>query len=199
MESVAPRVEAVQWSPLCIKQLGLQGLACLAACGKQLKRGCSDLLKTYATEALIGALEAAGAAKAAAASDVDSTAEQNAVNSAINGLSWLLKQVPKDQHAELLAVASEHVVLYPAVAQWQAHQFCRLGVRIHHTQLIAAANSMVLGVEVWAQTQQEFEIRSDISPAAVAICCNNTNHWVSGMLLYSSKRGCCACGTHVTG
>jgi hypothetical protein len=75
MESVAPRVIAVQWLPLCIQQLGLQGLACLAACSKQLRRDYSDLLQNDAAEALLGALQAAGAAKAAIC-DVGSTAAE---------------------------------------------------------------------------------------------------------------------------
>jgi hypothetical protein len=182
MESVPPRLEAVQWLPLCINQLGLQGLACLASCSKQLQRDCCVLLDTDATAALIGALQAAGTAGAAAASHVGSTAEEheNAVNSAINGLSWLLKIVQKEQHSELLAIASEHVVRYPAVAEWQAQQFCGIGVRIHHTQLLAAANSMVLGMEVWVKVQRQLDIKTDISAAAAAICDSRRTYWVGG-------------------
>jgi hypothetical protein len=42
-------------------------------------------------------------------------------------------------------------------------------VRVSYAQLLAAANSMVAGVEVWVQAQQQLGIQTDIPAAAVAI------------------------------
>jgi hypothetical protein len=75
-------------------------------------------------------------------------------------------------------MAAEHVVRYPAVAEWQAVQFCGTGVRISYAQLLDAANSMVAGVEVWVQAQRQLEIETDISAAAVAIRGSRQSYWV---------------------
>jgi hypothetical protein len=51
-------------------------------------------------------------------------------------------------------------------------------MRISYAQLLAAADSMVAGVEVWVQAQEELGIENAISAAAVKIC--HYNGWVSG-------------------
>jgi hypothetical protein len=43
-------------------------------------------------------------------------------------------------------------------------------MRVTYSQLLAAADSMVAGVEVWGQAQSKMGILSDIPPAAVCIC-----------------------------
>jgi hypothetical protein len=47
------------------------------------------------------------------------------------------------------------------------------GLCVSYTQLLAAANSMVAGVEVWVQAQQELCVRTDVPRAALHICCKN--------------------------
>uniref|UniRef100_A0A383VP01 Uncharacterized protein n=1 Tax=Tetradesmus obliquus TaxID=3088 RepID=A0A383VP01_TETOB len=47
------------------------------------------------------------------------------------------------------------------------------GVRITYAQLLAAADSMVAGVEVWVQVQQQLGVQSDIPAAAAAVCCSD--------------------------
>jgi hypothetical protein len=48
---------------------------------------------------------------------------------------------------------------------------------IPYAQLLSAASSMVAGVEVWVEAQQQLGLASDIPAAAVAICCGQD--WVS--------------------
>jgi hypothetical protein len=58
-----------------------------------------------------------------------------------------------------------------------AKQLVKAGVRITYAQLLAAANSMVAGVEVWVQAQRELGIQTDIPDLAVTVCCGDD--WVS--------------------
>jgi hypothetical protein len=58
----------------------------------------------------------------------------------------------------------------PAVPVDMAMILVAAGVRTSYAQLIAAANNMVAGVEVWVQAQQQLEVDSDIPAVAQAIC-----------------------------
>jgi hypothetical protein len=55
-------------------------------------------------------------------------------------------------------------------------------MRVSYAQLLDAANSMVAGVEVWVQAQQQGQVESDIPEVAAAICCERSweKSWVSG-------------------
>uniref|UniRef100_A0A383VKT1 Uncharacterized protein n=1 Tax=Tetradesmus obliquus TaxID=3088 RepID=A0A383VKT1_TETOB len=46
------------------------------------------------------------------------------------------------------------------------------GMRITYAQLLAAADRMVAGVEVWVKAQQQLGIKTDVPVAAVSICCS---------------------------
>jgi hypothetical protein len=50
-------------------------------------------------------------------------------------------------------------------------------VHITYVQLLAAAHSMVAGVEMWVQAQQQLDVHTDIPALAAAICCGE--NWVS--------------------
>jgi hypothetical protein len=52
-------------------------------------------------------------------------------------------------------------------------------MRITYAQLLAAADSMVAGVEVWAQAQQALAITTDIPADIAAICCGDAEVLVS--------------------
>jgi hypothetical protein len=84
-------------------------------------------------------------------------------------------------------ISSAQVLTLPAVPLIEAKQLVSAGLRLSYAQLLAAANNMVAGVEVWVQAQQQLGIQTDIPAAAVAICCGGD--WVS-------RRGSgIACGT----
>jgi hypothetical protein len=52
-----------------------------------------------------------------------------------------------------------------------ALQLVKAGVRMSYARLLAAADSMVSGVEVWVLAQQLLGMQTDIPPAAIAACC----------------------------
>jgi hypothetical protein len=58
-----------------------------------------------------------------------------------------------------------------------SQQLVTAGVRISYAQLLAAANSMVAGAEVWVLAQRALAETSDIPATAVAVCCGGP--WVS--------------------
>jgi hypothetical protein len=71
-------------------------------------------------------------------------------------------------------------------------QLVSAGSRFSYAQLLAAAHSMVAGVEVWMQAQRELGVPSDVPAAAEAIWCSDVcnvyANWVSPVLL---RYGCC--------
>jgi hypothetical protein len=80
-------------------------------------------------------------------------------------LQWVVKAAPA-----AVAGASERLVGMPAVPLEMAQVLVAAGVRISYAQLIAAANSMVAGVEVWVQAQQQLGVDSDMPSVAKEIC-----------------------------
>jgi hypothetical protein len=159
--------------PLCSRQLGLPGLACLATCSKQCKLMCDELRRTDATDVLLGTLEAAIAEAQAAAGAIDSRKQANIA-------AWWQ---PVKEHMQampapfkVVGVASRLLWL-PSVPLKQATQWVKAGVRIRYAQLRAAASCMVSGLEVWVKAQQQLGIRSDIPMAAVDVCYGGV--WVS--------------------
>jgi hypothetical protein len=160
--------------PYCCTQLGPSGLACLAATSKQLKVACTTIVQLDARRLLLGALDAAGAAVDPATSTGSASAASSAAYKAMQSVAWLLDAVPSVITAADIA---EHLVHVPAVPVACAEQLVAAGVRISCKHLLAAANSMVPGVEVWVQAQQKLGVWTDIPATAVAICCGS--NWVS--------------------
>jgi hypothetical protein len=65
------------------------------------------------------------------------------------------------------------------VALERAEQLVAAGMRITYAQLLAAADNMVAGVEVWVQAQQALGITTDIPAVAAAVCCGDRDVLVS--------------------
>jgi hypothetical protein len=91
-----------------------------------------------------------------------------------NSAWWLLGLAP----AAVAAAASlgQRLFSIPDVPRDIAKQLVSAGVRITYAQLLAAANAMVAGVEVWVQAQQQLSIHTDIPAAATAICMGCKTH-----------------------
>jgi hypothetical protein len=104
---------------------------------------------------------------------IQSAVEYNGV-SCLQQLWQLLADKPLTQ-----LPSNEQLLDVPAVPLDCAKQLVSAGVRISYAELLAAANAMVAGVEVWVQAQQQLGIASDIPAAAVAIC--SGHDWVSGV------------------
>jgi hypothetical protein len=80
---------------------------------------------------------------------------------------WLLLAVPAVAAAATTADLLSHI---PTVSLDWAMQLVETGVRISYAQLLAAARSMVAGVEVWVPAQQQLGIQTDMPAGAVAVC-----------------------------
>jgi hypothetical protein len=146
--------------PRLCTQLGLQGLACMGASSKRLVLDCKAAASTNAASLLEPILEAA---RRGPLSDQH---KQAAV--------WLAQQADNPTAA---AGVAQQLLSLPSVPLDWALQLVAAGVRISYAQLLAAANSMLAGVEVWVQAQQQLDVQTDVPAAAVAICCGN--EWVS--------------------
>jgi hypothetical protein len=178
-------VALVDLLPYLSSSLGLQGLACLAACSKRFQLECVDLAQHNAFQLLLNLLppvkktddlaETAAAAAAAAAQSLAPTAAARR----LKPLLWLLYVAPTVASSAMTDSAVLHrLLMLPAVPLAAAQQVVAAGVRIPYAQLLAAANSMAAGVEVWVQAQHSLGIAADLPAAAVAICCGQD--WVSG-------------------
>jgi hypothetical protein len=132
------------------------------------------------------AAEAAGAtavadepAGAAAAAPLPSPADQRLLLKVL----WLLQTARGTAASAQAADVLQRLLHIPRVPLQQAQQLVAAGVRVRFEPLLAAASSMVAGVEVWVQAQHEMGISTDIPAAAVAICCGHS--------LVSAYRLCC--------
>jgi hypothetical protein len=95
-----------------------------------------------------------------------------AADQRLQPLLWLSCLAPGMASSALAAVdVLERLLHLPHVPLQQAKQLVADGLRIPYAQLLAAANNMVAGVEVWVQAQQQLAVTSDIPAGAVAICC----------------------------
>jgi hypothetical protein len=175
--------------PFCGRAVGLQGLAWLASTSKQMRRECIDYITQQpamlltdamapvrAVDDLAAAAEAAGAeadAVAAAGKVAPPRADQRLPPMVL----WLLRVAPGVAANAQAADVLQRLLRLPCVPLEQAQQLVAAGVRIRYGPLLAAARSMVAGVEVWVRAQHELGISTDIPAAAVAICCGQS--WVS--------------------
>jgi hypothetical protein len=149
--------------PYLGKDLGLQGLACLASSSRQLSHNCIEVLKQNARVLLLDALPAVRAdqglaATAAAAAAAQPPAEEAAAaaRKCLQPVFWMTKILPPCAASSALAAADvlQRLVHVPHVPLQQAQQLVAAGVHIPYAQLLAAASSMVAGVEVWVQALQ---------------------------------------------
>jgi hypothetical protein len=160
-ESLAALLQQDGPSKELCAQLGAQGLACLSACSNRFPvtvraAVCRDGFNILDSEL--------------------NTARSSGQQQHKQAVRWLaallLREAP--EKAEYLF---QRLLTLPAVPLDVAKQLVSGGLRISYAQLLAAANSMVAGVEGWVQAQQQLGIYTDIPSAAVAICCGED--WVS--------------------
>jgi hypothetical protein len=148
--------------PRLCTQLGLQGLACMAASSKGLVLNCQAAARSNAISLLEPILEIAG---------LGQWLEQH--KQAAVWLVALLQQDGQPLGATAAAAVAQRLLSLPSVPLDWALQLVAAGVRISYAQLLAASNSMLAGVEVWVQAQQQLGVQTDVPAAAVAICCGH--------------------------
>jgi hypothetical protein len=101
----------------------------------------------------------------------------------LQAAAWVLRKAPAGA-----ANAAEVLLHIAEVPINSAERLVSAGARVSYAQLLAAAHSMVAGVEVWGRAQRELGVPSDIPAAAEAICCRPVGdiyvNWVSQVLLH---------------
>jgi hypothetical protein len=150
---------ALHGCPMLCTVLGLRGMACLAASSSSLTDACESIIRLQPHEWMQLAVKSAQAAQ----------------------LRWVLKAAPA-----AVAGAAERLVRMPGVQLHMAKVLIAAGVCISYAQLIAAANKMVAGVEVWVQAQQQLGVDSDIPAVAEDIC--NSGPYVVNENLVSCRQ-----------
>jgi hypothetical protein len=144
---------ALHSCPALCSAIGLQGLACLATGSIRLNTDIADLVCSPARKFLQAAID---------------TARADGQHKHHEAVAWVAALL---LHSAPAADVTRQLHELPAVPLDCAMQMVAAGLRISHAQLLAAADSMVEGVEVWVQAQEELHIQTDVPAAAVAFCC----------------------------
>jgi hypothetical protein len=147
--------------PVLCEKLGLDGLARLATCSEASKKSIETVIFRDSLGLLDRALD---------------TARQSQQEQHKQAVAWLaavlLRKAPT-----LAEDVTDRLLRLPSMPLATAQQLVAAGVRVTYAQLLAAAHSMVAGVEVWVQAQQRLGVHTNIPALAVAICCGED--WVS--------------------
>jgi hypothetical protein len=161
----------------CSKQLGLQGLACLAASSKQLRKASLAVVCSDAAFLLVDTVKAA----AATAALYDESKYKNwHTYKHKKALAWLLQEDPTAVKTAA-PVTVQLLLLVPCVPLHVAEQLVAAGMCVSFEQVCAAARSRVAGVEVWIQAHLHMAVTSDIPRSAIEMCAC-TADWVSWRL-----------------
>jgi hypothetical protein len=148
---------------ICINELSLTDLACLAASSKSLRDWGRDIIRLDAAAA--GLLQRT----------IGSTHGcQRADSRQPQAVVWLLRKVPASSAAAarltgvLTPLPAERLVRLPGIPLSWARQLVRAGVRISIAQLLRAAHSNVPGIEVWVQAQHLQGVGVDVKALMAA-------------------------------
>jgi hypothetical protein len=153
--------------PLCSGQFRLQGLACLAACSRHLQQACLATVRSDGCNLLRSACDVFDDEHPSNEWRKYCAAQQ-AKEQRRKAVVWMLQAAPAVAAAD--STAQQLIDISCAPHEWVL-QLTAAGVRITYAQLLAAAHSMVAGVETWVQAQQQLGIETDIPAAAIQICC----------------------------
>jgi hypothetical protein len=154
-QTTAPIATALHSCPALCTHIGLQGLVCLSTCSKSLHDDVTAILCGDPLLFLDVSLDTARSSK-----------QQHHYQAVAWIAALLLRTAPANA-----ADVTERLLNFPEMPLVCAHQLVPAGMRITYAQLLAAADSMVAGAEVWVQAQQELGVITDIQPAALSICC----------------------------
>jgi hypothetical protein len=154
--------QALHHSPQLCQQMGLQGMACLAASSRTVHDACRSALLRDPVSLLQPLLALRGGPQL--------------LQQYGQAVAWLVQQLAGAPKAA--ADVAAWLVYVPNVPLVWAEKLVAAGVRISWQQLLAAANSMVAGVEVWVQAQQQYNLKTDIPSVALALCCRKPRNWV---------------------
>jgi hypothetical protein len=148
----------------CTRQLGLQGLACSAACSTELRDACRISARLDAVCLLQKELDTL--LESASAHHIPPGTGLHAVSLLVQSL----KQTDTPEAANAAAGAADTLMTIPRVPFQHAMKLVEAGMRVSYAQLLSAADSMVAGVEVWVLAQQQLGIETDIPQVAYGAC-----------------------------
>jgi hypothetical protein len=177
--------------PFCSKQLGLQGLACLAASSKGFRTACRVIVERQAASLVIDKFRTAEAGIS-----TNRYAETSIKQRHVQGAVWALHLAPT---AATAAGVAEQLICLPAVC---ANKLLDAGVCISYEQLLAAANKMVDGADIWVYFQHhhnQLQNTNDIPADAAAICCFSGAPHRLHQLLVSTSIGFIPVSLHASG
>jgi hypothetical protein len=149
----------------CSKQLGLAGIACLAASSMELRKASLAAARSDAALLLIDTVKAAAAA--AAFDNQAAESKQQRVRQHVKAVAWLLQVEPT---AAKTAATAELLLHTPGLPLQMAEQLVASGVRVSYEQICTAASSMVAGVELWVKAHLNLGVTADIPWYAVMMC-----------------------------
>jgi hypothetical protein len=169
----------------------LKNLARFMATCKHIKSEVLAAITHDAKQLMQDALRPFSAAAAAEAAEAEATVKFSLRRSTIpthfKAVLWMLHVTPEAAYAALTAAdTAERLMQVPAVPLEAAVKLVAAGAHIHYAHLLAAADSMVAGVEVWVQALQHLQGKTDVPACAAAICCGDL---VSGCASYLCLKG----------
>jgi hypothetical protein len=154
--------------PFCSTQLGLQGLACLAASSRGFRTACHSIVQRQAASLVLDEFRTAEAVISTNRFGQTSIKQRH-----VQGAVWALHLAPT---AATAAGVAEQLICLPAVC---AKKLLDAGVRISYQQLLAAANNMVDGAELWVYFPHHYnqlQSNNDIPADVATICCFGAPH-----------------------
>jgi hypothetical protein len=149
----------------CSKQLGLAGLACLAASSRQLRQASLAAARSDAAFLLPDTIRAAATDARIYKPAVRS--EQQRLQKHMKAVAWLLQVEPT---AAKTAATAQLLLHVPGLPLQIIEQLVEAGVCVSFEQICAAASSLVAGVERWVHAHLDLGVTANIPWIAVMVC-----------------------------
>jgi hypothetical protein len=169
----------------CIKQLGLKGLACLAASSKQLRKASLAAVHSDTALLLVDTVKVA----ATTAALVESKSKRWDTYQQKKAVAWLQQAEPTAIKTAATAQLQQQLLRVPGVPLWMAEQLVAAGFHVSFQQLTAAASSMVAGVEVWMQAHVHQGVKADFPIEAIMAIATDWVSWPVPRIMYVA---CCS-------
>jgi hypothetical protein len=128
--------------------LSLSDVLRLAACSKEVRGHCLDLISSQRPYWLQRAVK-------------DGQAQ---------GISWLLRTQP-----QLLDIMADDLLSTPNISLEVASELVSLGLRPSYEQIVAKARQGVPGAYIWPRAYRQLHLQSDVPLRAEALCCGEVS------------------------
>jgi hypothetical protein len=151
-------------------KLSLTSFITLSCVNRSLRRLCEHRAVRTAAQDLL--LQAVSAAALPAELEADDAEPHDFVACFEQQMAWLMKRVPHLLQDSSIMSAITQVHQVPRIV---AVALLRSGAQVTWQQLLDAANSLVPGLQVWADASRMLEVplHESVPSAAAAICCGD--------------------------